>query len=167
MSFHSFIPAVVTDFLLFSLPYLIMLLVILQILKSLTKKKDYGQKTIEIKEAPLEITNLLKDGKKRQILRALEKEKKYMSAISKEINDNAPRTRYHLKQLEKSGLVKSFKLAREAYFFVTEKGKWAVDAINYYYPRTNWQLLISRVKKLLGIFEIKRLIPRKKIIESL
>ncbi|MBI4010372.1 MAG: winged helix-turn-helix transcriptional regulator [Candidatus Aenigmarchaeota archaeon] len=162
MPFHSSIPAEVIVILNFSLPYLIVLFLAFYFLKLFTKRRNYGQKIIEIKEAPLEISNLLKDSKKRKILRSLEKEKKYVSAISNEINDNAPRTRYHLKQLEKAGLVKSFKLAREAYFFVTKKGKWAVDAINYYYPETNLELIVSRIKKIFGIFEIRRLMPRKK-----
>lgn len=162
MPFHNTLPTVVVDFLFFSLPYLVLAFFALYILKSLTTKKNYGQRIIEIKEAPLEISNLLKDNKKRQMLRSLKEEKKYVSAISNEINDNAPRTRYHLKQLEKTGLVKSFKLAREAYFFVTKKGEWAVDAIDFYYPETNWQLILSRVKRILGVFEIKRLMPRKK-----
>ena len=161
MPFHSIIPSVIVDFLLLIFPYLLIAGTVLYVIKILTKRKDYGQKIIEIKEAPLEFSNLLKDSKKRQILRSLQKEKKYVSAISKEINDNAPRTRYHLAQLEKAGLVKSFKLAREAYFFVTKKGKWGLDAINYYYPETNWQLIVSRLNKLLGIFEIKKLIQKR------
>ena len=166
MPFHSTIPNEVLDIANFSLPYLLSFVIGLYILKFLTKQKKYGEKIIEIKEAPLEISNLLKDSKKRQILRSLQKEKKYVSAISNEINDNAPRIRYHLKQLEKAGLVKSFKLAREAYFFVTKKGVWGVDAINYYYPETNWQLIVSRLKKILGIFEIKRLMTRKEDIQG-
>ena len=162
MVFHGIVPGFILEVLYSALPYLVLVILGLYFLKSLTKKKHYGQRIIEIKEAPLEISNLLKDGKKRQILRSLQKEKKYVSAISNEINDNAPRTRYHLKQLEKAGLVKSFKLAREAYFFVTKKGEWAIDAIDYYYPETNSQFIAGRIKKILGLFEIKRLMPRKK-----
>ena len=162
MVFHELLPAGLYDLMVSSIPYIVILVAFVYFIKKMTAQKKYGERIIEIKEAPLELSNLLKDSAKRRMLRSLRKEKKYVSAISKEINDNAPRTRYHLKQLEKSGLVKSFKLAREAYFFVTKKGEWAVAAIDYYYPQTNWQLIYSRIKRMMGFFEIKRLLPRNK-----
>jgi predicted transcriptional regulator len=103
----------------------------------------------------------MRDSVKRNIIRALSKEKKYMTAISKEINENAPRLRYHLKQLEKSHLLKSFKLAREAYFSLTKEGQWCLDAINYYYPRTNLQFISSRLKRFIGISRMKKLITHE------
>ncbi len=147
-----------------SLPYLISFLAITILYKILTKRKDYGEKIIELKEAPLNISNLLKDVVKRRIIRCLSKERKYVSAISREINENAPRTRYHLKQLEKGGLVTSFQLAREVYFTLTKKGKWCVEAINYYYPTTNFQWILSRLNKALGMFKIKRFIEKRHLV---
>jgi DNA-binding transcriptional ArsR family regulator len=162
MPLSDFIPSWLMNMFLEISPYIIFIIILLYTFRILIKRKNYGVKIIEIKEAPLEISNLLRDGVKRQILRSLEKERKYVSIVSKEIGENAPRTRYHLKQLEKAGLVKSFKLAREAYFFLTKKGKWSVDAINYYYPTTNLQFIKSRLNKALGIFRIKRVISKKK-----
>ena len=104
----------------------------------------------------MDISNLLKDVVKRNIIRTLRRERKYVSAISKEIGQNAPRTTYHLKQLEKYGLVKSFKLTRESYFSLTKKGVWCLDVIDYYYPKTNLQFLITRINKLSGGLKIKR-----------
>jgi hypothetical protein len=63
--------------------------------------------------------------------------------------------------LEKAHLLKSFKLAREAYFSLTKEGQWCLDAINYYYPRTNLQLILSRLKRAIGISKMKKLITRK------
>ena len=143
------------------LPFVILILsvvLVILIIFVLRKKRNYSKKTIDMKHAPLDISNLLKDGVKRQILRTLKTEKKYVSAIAKEIYENAPRTTYHLKQLEKRGLVKSFKLARENYFFLTKKGLWCIDVIDYYYPKTNIQFLINKFKKLLGKFKIKRFV---------
>lgn len=142
--------------------YLIVLIFILIIYRSLTKKKSYGEKTPEIREAPLEMSNLLRDPMKRNILRALHKERKYVSIISKEIGENAPRTRYHLAQLEKLKLVASFKLAREVYFTLSKKGEWSLKAINYYYPTTNLQMILSRLNKAMGIFQIKKFIEKKR-----
>jgi len=122
----------------------------------LVKKKNYSKKIVEMKQAPLDISNLLKDGVKRHIIRTLRKERKYVSAISKEIGENAPRTTYHLKQLERYGLVKSFKLTRESYFSLTKKGYWCLNVIDFYYPKTNLRFIISRLKKFLGTFKIKR-----------
>ncbi|MBI2005142.1 MAG: winged helix-turn-helix transcriptional regulator [Candidatus Aenigmarchaeota archaeon] len=142
--------------------FILTIFLVLAFYRSLTRTKTYGKKIIEIKEASLEVSNLLKDHTKRQILRSLSKERKYVSAISKEIGENAPRTRYHLNQLEKSRLVASFKLAREVYFALTKKGKWALDAINYYYPTTNLQWIMSRLNKTMEIFRIRRFIEKKK-----
>lgn len=151
------IVSIVLDF----LPYILFFVILLVIYKTLTKKRNYSEKMVEIKEAPLEINNIMRDSVKRKIIKALSKEKKYMSAIAKEINENAPLLRYHLKQLEKAHLLKSFKLAREAYFSLTKEGQWCLDAINYYYPRTNLQLILSRLKRAIGISKMKKLITRK------
>jgi DNA-binding transcriptional ArsR family regulator len=151
------IVSIVLDF----LPYILFFVILLVIYKTLTKKRNYFEKMVEIKEAPLEINNMMRDPVKRKIIKALSKEKKYMSAIAKEINENAPLLRYHLKQLEKAHLLKSFKLAREAYFSLTKEGQWCLDAINYYYPRTNIQLILSRLKRVIGISKMKKLITQK------
>ena len=143
------------------LPYIVFLVILLLIYKILTKKRNYSEKMVEIKEAPIGINNLLRDSVKRKIIKALRKEKKYMSAIAKEINENAPLLRYHLKQLEKTHLLKSYKLAREAYFSLTKEGQWCLDAINYYYPNTNLQFISSRVKSAIGISKMKKLVMRK------
>jgi len=147
------------------MPFIIVILsvvLLILIISIFRKKRDYSKKIIEMKHAPLDISNLLKDGVKRQIMRTLKHEKKYVSAIAKEIFENAPRTTYHLKQLEKHGLVKSFRLARENYFFLTKKGLWCIDVIDYYYPKTNIQFLINKFKKLLGKFKIKRFVFKEK-----
>jgi len=143
------------------LPYILILVVLFIVYKILSKKRNYSEKMIEIKEAPIEINNIMKDSVKRNILRALSKQKKYMTAISKEINENAPLLRYHLKQLEKAHLLKSYKLAREAYFSLTNEGQWCLDAINYYYPRTNLQLIFSRLKRFIGISKMEELTAQK------
>jgi len=154
------IPGIVNIFLDF-LPYILFLVILLIIYKILTKKRNYSEKMVEIKEAPIGINNLLRDSVKRKIIKALSKEKKYMSAIAKEINENAPLLRYHLKQLEKAHLLKSYKLAREAYFSLTKEGQWCLNAINYYYPKTNLQFISSRVKSAIGISRMKKLVMRK------
>jgi predicted transcriptional regulator len=155
----------IADIVLDFLPYVLILVIILIFYKVITKKRNYSKKTVEIKEAPLEINNLMRDSVKRNVIRALSKEKKYMTAISKEINENAPRLRYHLKQLEKANLLKSFKLAREAYFSLTKEGQWCLEAINYYYPRTNLQFISSRLKRFIGIYKMKKLSTRKERIQ--
>jgi len=152
------IPSNIIDLVYLILPYIILIVLIWWSLRVLFKKKIYERKIIEIKEAPLNISNLLKDNVKRQILRTLRRERKYVSAISKEIGENAPRTRYHLQQLEKAGLVKFFKLTREAYFSLTKKGRWTLNAINYYYPTTNLNFILGRLNKFLGFFKIRKLI---------
>ncbi|MBI1978531.1 MAG: winged helix-turn-helix transcriptional regulator [Candidatus Aenigmarchaeota archaeon] len=143
--------------------YILAVVLILAFYRSLTKKKDYGQMIHEIKEAPLEISNLLKDVTKRRILRTLHKERKYVSAISKEIGENAPRTRYHLNQLEKSRLVASFKLAREVYYTLTKRGEWSLNAMNYYYPITTLQWILTRLNKSMGAFRLRRFSEKKKV----
>ena len=157
------IPEIVTIALDF-LPYILILAVLLIFYKTITKKRNYFNKMVEIKEAPININNLMRDSVKRNIIRALKKEKKYMTAISKEINENAPRLRYHLKQLERAHLLKLFKLAREAYFSLTKEGQWCLDAINFYYPTTNLQFISSRLKRGFGISKIKKLSTRKEKI---
>ena len=162
MPFWDTLLSEIMKFILSIFWYLIALVIVVISIRLLIKRKTYERKIVEIKEGPLEVSNLLRDVVKRQIIRSLSKEKKYVSAISKEINENAPITRYHLKQLEKANLVKSFKLAREAYFSLTDKGRWSLEAINYYYPTTNIQLLFTRFKKILGVFRISKLMFRKK-----
>jgi len=147
------------------LPYIIIFVVLLIFYKILKKKRNYSEKMIEIKEAPIGINNIMRDSVKRKIIRALSKQKKYMTAISREINENAPLLRYHLKQLEKAHLLKSFKLARQAYFSLTKEVQWCLDAINYYYPITNFQFVFSRLNKFIGISKMKKLItPKGKIL---
>jgi DNA-binding transcriptional ArsR family regulator len=148
---------IVLDF----LPYILFFAILLVIYKVLTKKRNYSEKMVEIKEAPIGINNLMRDSVKRKIIKALSKEKKYMSAIAKEINENAPLLRYHLKQLEKAHLLKSYKLAREAYFSLTKEGQWCLDGINYYYPKTNLKFISTRLKRFIGISKMKKLVMRK------
>lgn len=149
------------NLLLFLLPYLLLIAVPIVAYRILSRKRSYAGRTVEIKEAGVELNNLLKDAVKRNILRALSKERKYMTAISREIGENAPRMRYHLKQLEKAGLVRSFKLAREAYYSLTDKGRWSLGAINYYYPTTNSQLISGRIRRVAGVFKMKKFVPRR------
>ncbi len=127
----------------------------------LLRKINYLQRIIEIQEAPLNISNLLRDPIKRSILRTLKEEKKYVSLISKNIGENAPRTSYHLKQLENAGLLKSFKLTREAYFTLTNKGRWCIDAINFYYPKNTLDRIVIRTKRKLGLMKLNGTIFKK------
>lgn len=144
------------------LPYILTPLLIFIIIKILMKRRNYSGKISEMKEAPLDISNLLKDHVKRKIIRTLRKERKYVSAISREIHEDAPRTRYHLKQLEKSGLIKSFKLARESYFSLTKKGLWCLNTLEYYYPTTNLQFIKTRFRKYFGTSKLRKLYSKEK-----
>jgi DNA-binding transcriptional ArsR family regulator len=153
--------AAALDALLYFLPYILLIAIPIVVYKIFSRKRSYEGRMVEIKEAAVELNNLLKDSVKRNILRALRKQKKYMTAISREIGEDAPRMRYHLKQLEKAGLVRSFKLAREAYFSLTDKGRWSLSAINYYYPTSNAQLIWSRMRKVAGLLKMKKFVSRK------
>jgi len=139
------------------LPYAVAAIVLYLSLAALSKKRDYSDKVIEIKEAQIGVNNLMKDPIKRSILRTLRGEKKYMSMISRDLGQSAPRIRYHLKRLEKTRLIKSYKLTREAYVSLTKEGQWCLDAINYYYPATNFQLVVSRLKRAVGLSKIRRM----------
>lgn len=103
-------------------------------------------KYTDIKEAPLHINNALKDKTKRKILRSLEKEKKYLTVIAEEIGESVAKVKYHLAELERLGLVAAMQLSREKFFVLTERGKWCVRAIDYYYPRSSLQRIINITK---------------------
>ena len=111
----------------------------------LRKRIDYKHKSIEIKEAPAGVNNLLRDRIKRDILLSLSQQKKYVSKIGREVGLDPARARHHVKSLENYGLVKAIKLTREAYFSLTEKGHWSIKALRKYYPKTVFAWLLSRV----------------------
>lgn len=121
------------------LAFLIFLLILVSIILLLSRKIKYQNRVVEIKEAPIGINNLLKDSIKRSILKALKREKKYLSRVAMEIGMNPARARFHLKQLESFGLLTSYKLTRESYYSLTDKGKWCIRALEKYYPETTFR----------------------------
>lgn len=100
----------------------------------------------DIKEAPLHINNALKDGTKRRIMRSLKTEKKYLTVIAREVGDSVAKTKYHLAELERLGLVAAMQLTREKFFMLTKKGRWCLKAIDVYYPRNNLEKILYRIK---------------------
>jgi len=111
----------------------------------LRKRIDYKRKSVEIREAPVGVNNLMRDRIKRDILLSLVEQKKYVSKVGREVGLDPARARHHLKALENYGLVKTIKLTREAYFTLTDKGHWCIKALKKYYPKTVFAWFVSRV----------------------
>jgi len=122
------------------------LIAIASIFIYLFKSKNFSGKYVDVKEAPLHINNVLKDDTKRNIIKSLKKEKKYLTLIAREIGDSVAKTKYHLHELEKVGLIGSMKLTREKFFLLTKKGEWCLNAIRIYYPKNNLEKLISEMR---------------------
>lgn len=122
------------------------LIAIFSIFVYLFKRKNFSGRYVDVKEAPLHINNALKDETKRNIIKILKKEKKYLTLIAKEIGESVAKTKYHLHELEKIGLIGSMKLTREKFFLLTKKGEWCLNAIRLYYPKNNFEKLISEMK---------------------
>ena len=135
----------ITQVLAFPLEFSIGMLFLVSAYFVLKKRIDYRNKTVEIKEAPVGVNNLLRDKIKREILLSLVKNKKYVSRIGREVGSDPARTRHHVKALEHFGLVKTIKLTREAYYTLTEKGMWCIKAIRKYYPKNVFAWIVSRV----------------------
>jgi DNA-binding transcriptional ArsR family regulator len=112
----------------------------------LLKKKNFLGKYVDVKEAPLNINNTLKDEDKRLIIRSLRHEKKYLTLIAREVGESVAKTTYHLKELENMGIIGSMKLSREKFFLLTKKGQWCLDAIHIYYPKNNLEKLTSTIR---------------------
>ena len=117
--------------------------VALAIVSYMFKPKKYGNKYVDIKEAPLEINNAMKDKMKRDIIRSLQKEKKYLTLIAKEVGESVAKTKYHLKEMEKLGIITSMKLTRENFFLLTDTGMMCLKALRVYYPRNRFERLIN------------------------
>jgi len=130
-----FITLVVTDVIL-----------ALSVIVYLFKPKKFSERYVDVKEAPLHINNALKDKTKRDIIRSLRREKKYLTLIAKEIEDSVAKTKYHLYELEKLGIIASMKLTREKFFLLTERGKLCLRAIHIYYPKNNFEKIVSSLK---------------------
>ncbi len=114
---------------------------------------------VDVKEAPLEVNNALKDATKRKIIRSLRHEKKYLTVIAQEVGDSVAKIKYHLKELHRLNIVNSMVLTREKFFILTDLGKWCLRAIEVYYPITFFEKFRSRIRK-------KTLKPFKKQIRS-
>jgi hypothetical protein len=112
----------------------------------LFRKKNFTGKYVDVKEAPLSINNTLKDDNKRMIIRTLKHEKKYLTLIAQEVGQSVAKTMYHLKELERMGIIGSMKLSREKFFLLTRKGQWCLDAIHTYYPQNNFEKITSALR---------------------
>ena len=112
----------------------------------LFKGRNFSGKYVDIKEAPISINNTLKDDNKRKIIRSLRREKKYLTLIANEVGQSVAKTKYHLQQLEKAGIIGSMKLTREKFFMLTRKGQWCLDAVHIYYPKNNFEKLTSTLR---------------------
>ena len=131
----AFVALIVTD-----------VIAVVALVAYLFKSKTFSGKYVDIKEAPLKINNTLKDETKRRIIRSLKKEKKYLTLIAKEIDESVAKTKYHLQELEKVGIIGSMKLTREKFFLLTKKGQLCLDALYLYYPRNNLEKIISSLR---------------------
>ena len=120
--------------------------VALGIVSYMFRPKRYESKYVDIKEAPLEINNALKDKTKRDIIRSLRSEKKYLTLIAKEIGESVAKTKYHLKEMEKLGIITSMKLTRENFFLLTDTGAMCLKALRVYYPKNRFERLINSAK---------------------
>jgi len=119
---------------------------VMSILSYLFKPKHFSEKYVDVKEAPLHINNALKDKTKRDIIRSLRKEKKYLTLIAKEINNSVAKTMYHLQELEKLDIIASMKLTREKFFLLTDRGMMCLKALYIYYPKNNFEKIFNRLK---------------------
>jgi hypothetical protein len=131
----------------------------MSVITYLFRRKDFSKKYVDIKEAPLHLNNALKDETKRDIIISLRKEKKYLTLIAKETNDSVAKTKYHLQELEKLGIIASMKLTREKFFLLTNRGKLCLVAIKLYYPKNNFERIMNRIK----YGQLKWKEPRRKI----
>jgi len=122
------------------------IVLIISLIAYLFKSKNFSRRYVDVKEAPLHINNVLKDETKRLIIRSLKKEKKYLTLIAKEIGESVAKTKYHLQELEKVGIIGSMKLTREKFFLLTSKGQLCLKAIYIYYPKNNFEKLINSLK---------------------
>lgn len=121
-----------------------MFFILLGVIIIILKKIKYDKKSIDIKEAPLEIEYILKDKIKREIIKKMVGGKVFISQLARKLGYEPAKTRFHLKKLENAGLVKQFKLARENYFSLTDKGLWCLKVINYYYPESMFDVLMNK-----------------------
>jgi len=112
----------------------------------LFRPKMFLGRYVDVKEAPLHINNVLKDKMKRDIIRILREEKKYLTLIAKEIGESVAKTKYHLEELEKIGIIGSMKLTREKFFLLTKRGEWCLKAIYLYYPKNNFEKIINSLR---------------------
>jgi DNA-binding MarR family transcriptional regulator len=128
------------------LPIAAAAVIIMAFVSYMFRTKRFTEKYVDIKEAPLEINNALKDKTKRNIIRSLQKEKKYLTLIAKEIGESVAKAKYHLKEMEKLGIITSMKLTRENFFLLTDKGIMCLNAIKVYYPKNNFERLINSAK---------------------
>jgi len=119
---------------------------VMSVLSYLFRPKQFSEKYVDVKEAPLHINNALKDKTKRNIIRSLRKEKKYLTLIAKEINDSVAKTMYHLQELEKLDIIASMKLTREKFFLLTDRGMMCLKALYIYYPKNNFEKIFNRLK---------------------
>ena len=119
---------------------------IISIVFYLFKSKNFSGRYVDVKEAPLHINNTLKDETKRLIIKSLRKEKKYLTLIAKEIGESVAKTKYHLEELEKVGIIGSMKLTREKFFLLTKKGEWCLKAIYIYYPKNNVEKILNSLR---------------------
>ncbi len=133
---------------LFILAFLLLadLIAIVSLFAYLFRSKNFSGRYVDVKEAPLQINNTLKDKTKRDIIKSLKKEKKYLTLIAKEIGESVAKTKYHLEELEKVGIIGSMKLTREKFFLLTEKGKWCLNAVYLYYPKDNFENIINSLR---------------------
>ncbi len=76
----------------------------------------------------------------------MKKEKKYLTLIAKEVGESVAKTKYHLQELEKIGIIGSMKLTREKFFLLTKKGRWCLKAVYLYYPKTNLERIINSLR---------------------
>jgi len=122
------------------------LIAIISLFAFLFRSKQFSRRYVDVKEAPLHINNTLKDETKRHIIRSLKKEKKYLTLIAKEIGESVAKTKYHLQELEKVGIIGSMKLTREKFFLLTTKGEWCLKAVYIYYPKNNLEKIINSLR---------------------
>lgn len=133
---------------LFILAFLLLadLIAIVSLFAYLFRSKNFSGRYVDVKEASLQINNTLKDKTKRDIIKSLKKEKKYLTLIAKGIGESVAKTKYHLEELEKVGIIGSMKLTREKFFLLTEKGKWCLNAVYLYYPKDNFENIINSLR---------------------
>ena len=74
----------------------------------------------------------------------MKSEKKYLTLIAKEINESVAKTKYHLQEMEKLGIIASMKLTREKFFLLTDRGLMCLKALYVYYPKNNLEKIMNR-----------------------